>query len=355
MAEEKKEDIHSDNKTGQIPKDFGGVVDALHSKQKLASLRTYQGDMAEFIKEKNESTMFIALKEKERKEEREKKEQKEIPVINKKKFSMRDGLKTNLTSLSLSLLLLAGGVVASLYIFQFAVSEKPSPVVIDTEIIPYNNFITLANLTNKNIGDEFANLELSNGVSLIKISSASGLSLENSKDFLDFLNISLPGTLERTLKNDYAIGMISQNNQKSYFLVFSVNDFGRAFSGMLEWEKTMEQDLAFFNVGEKGVADMNTAASTTNNNLATTTKGQVSTTTTATTPEVVSPVVSIDRGVFNWKDLIIKNKDTRGLVNQKNQAKIAYTFLDKNTILITSSLSAIGDMSATYASRSVAR
>ena len=37
------------------PNDFGRVIDALHSKQKLPSLRTYQGDMAEFIKSKDES------------------------------------------------------------------------------------------------------------------------------------------------------------------------------------------------------------------------------------------------------------------------------------------------------------
>jgi len=347
MAEEKNENINSDNKTGQIPKDFGGVIDALHSKQKLASLRTYQGDMAEFIKEKNESTMSIALKEKERKEERkEEKEQKEVPILIKKKVSTGDGFKINLTSLSLSLLLLAGGVVASLYIFQFAGKEPLPEVTIDTEIIPYNNFITLANLTNKNIGEEFAKLAPSNGVSIIKISNVSGSTLQNAKDLLDFLDISLPGTLERTLKSEYAIGMISQNNQKSYFLALSVNDFGRAFSGMLEWEKTMEKDLAFFSVEIKPVNNTNIITSTTTNALATTT---------STTTKTLLPPAPLVKDVFNWKDIIIKNKDTRALVNQKNQAKIAYTFLDKNIILITNNLSAIGDMSTAYASRSVAR
>ena len=46
--------------------EFGRVIDALHSKQKLPSLRTYQGDMAEFIKSKNESVISIAVKEKEK-------------------------------------------------------------------------------------------------------------------------------------------------------------------------------------------------------------------------------------------------------------------------------------------------
>jgi predicted RNase H-related nuclease YkuK (DUF458 family) len=31
--------------------DFGRVIDSLHNKSKLSSLRTYQGDVAEYIKE----------------------------------------------------------------------------------------------------------------------------------------------------------------------------------------------------------------------------------------------------------------------------------------------------------------
>ena len=319
------------------PNKFGKVIDALHSKQKLASLRTYQGDMAEFIKEKNQSTISIALKEKERKEEREEKE--ELAPEQKRVTASGNGFKMNLTSLALSLLLLAGGAVASLYIFQFIGKEPPVEVILDTEIIPYNNSIILANLTNKNIGEEFTKLALSNGVSIIKVSDTSGLVLQKSQDFLDFLEISLPGTLERTLKNEYAIGIISQNNQKAYFLVLAVNDFGRAFSGMLEWEKTMEKDLTFFNVEIKPASNTNVTTSTT----------------TSTTTKVILFPTPLVKDVFNWKDLIIKNKDTRALVNQKNQAQIAYTFLDKNTILITNNLTAIGDMSTAYASRSFAR
>ena len=61
MDPEKKEEVNK----------FGKVIDLLHNKTKLPSLRTYQGDMAEFIKNKDESIVSIVVKEKE-KEEREK-------------------------------------------------------------------------------------------------------------------------------------------------------------------------------------------------------------------------------------------------------------------------------------------
>ena len=48
--------------------DFGRVIDALHTKSKLSSLHTYQGDVAEYVKDKQESVISIAVKEKERQE-----------------------------------------------------------------------------------------------------------------------------------------------------------------------------------------------------------------------------------------------------------------------------------------------
>jgi hypothetical protein len=306
-------------------KKFENVIDALHNKSKLPSLRTYQGDMAEFIKEKNESTISIALKEKEKKDEEKKEEEFSLP---KKSASKKEGFQINLTIIILSLLLIGGGVLASFYIFQFLKEEPVNEVVLKEEIIPYNNSITLANVTSADLGSELGKLSPANGISVIKISGIDGLPIQKAKDFFAFLKISLPPALERTLKDQYLVGVISQNKENSYFVVITVNDFGKSFSSMLDWEASMVKDLSFLNVE----TNMATIASTT----ATTT-------------------IPIKQESFIWKDIIIKNKDTRGLVNEKDKSKIAYTFLDKNTILITGNLSAIGEISSVYASRSVAR
>lgn len=336
--------------------EFGKVIDVLHNKQKLPSLRTYQGDMAEFIKEKNQSTISIALKEKERKEERE--QEQNLAPVTKKTVATGSGFQMNLVSLFLSIILLAGGAVAVMYVMDFFKKEPVAEVVIETKIIPYNNSITLTNLTNKNIGTELAKISPTNGVNILKISDIGGNMIIKAKDFFNFLEISLPSTLGRTLKDDYAMGIFSQNNLKPYFLVISVNDFGQAFSGMLAWEETIVKDLAFLeddspidSVSENLPLATATKilASTT---IATSTNKTISTSTASTTVVIKIPMKP---EIFSWKDIIVKNKDTRALVNAKNQSKIAYTFLDKNTILITNNLSAIGDLSFIYASRAVAR
>ena len=87
--------------------------------------------------------------------------------------------------------------------------------------------------------------------------------------------------------------------------------------------------------------------------MATSTATSTATSSASTTVVINIPMKQPD--VFSWKDLIIKNKDTRALVDEAGQARMAYTFLDKNTILITNNLSAIGDITSIYVSRSVVR
>jgi len=313
---------------GEEKDDFGRVIDTLHNKSKLPSLRTYQGDMAEFIKEKNESVLSIAVKEKirkdERKEQEEKQEKEEVKEINIEqkqdlepqiihKNKPQNGLQVNLTMILLSLFLIVGGITAVFYIFNLLKSGPVDQTILMNDIIPYNSVSTLANVSNLNLKDQLIKLPVANGINIIKISDTNGVSFLKAKDFFSFLKISLSSELLRTLKDDYVLGSISQNGKNLYFLIITVNDFGVAFSAMLDWETIMVNDLSFL-------------------------EGDLQ-----------------NKDSFSWRDIIIKNKDTRALVNDAEKSQIAYTFLDKNTILIVGDLSIIGDISSAFASRRVAR
>ena len=348
-------DIGGENKEEKEVDKFGKVIDALHNKAKLPSLRTYQGDMAEFIKNKDESVVSVVIKEKEKREREEKEQEKKwqekiakeeekkkenkvkteiekeeegsimFPKPIEKPKSKGNGLQINITIIILSLFLIIGGVAVSFYIIKALKKPQLSEVVLEQDIIPYNNLITLANVTKLNFWSELAGLNLENGVNLLQISGVDGNLFKKSEDFFDFLDVSL--SLNRTLKDEYVVGVISQKGKTTPFIILMINDFGRAFSAMLEWEKSIEKDLTFLTSKTK--------------------IGQ-----TASTTEVGAPLTS---EAFVWKDIIIKNKDTRGLVNSKNQSKIAYTFLDKNTILIVGDIDMIGEISSIYASRSIVR
>jgi hypothetical protein len=309
--------MEPENKNQNNDSDFGKVVEELHNKSPLPTLRTYQGDTAEFIKSKNESVISIATKERARQDQKKKELDLEF-AKNPENHEARhesakgEGVRTNLTFIALILALVGGGAWASLYIYNAFTKEPMPEVMLTNEIIPTNNILTLANSTKTNFGSEIKTLSYTNGINLVKVSDANGALIQKSRDFFNFLAIAPPPTLERTLKDYYFLGAFSEETTDSLFVILTVNDYGIAFSSMLTWEEKIEKDFGFFN----------SATST---------------------------------DTYTWKDVIVKNKDTRALINPRGNAKIAYTFLDKNTILIVNNLPSIGTLSSLYASRAVAR
>ena len=295
---------------------FGHVVDVLHNKTKIPALRTYQGDMAEFIKEKNESVLSIAIKEKQKKDEEKQKEvDYSILQNDNKKIVKGDSLQINLTIILSAILLIFGGVVVFFYISTFLSNNKNSNQELPKyQIIPSNNISNII-IDPKNILAGFSKTKLPFGVSIIKISSIDGSEIKNSKDLFKFLNVSLPPFLDRTLKPEYEIINFSKDEKSSIGLILKVSDFGTAFSGMLDWEENMPEDLSF----------------------------------------LVSNIKEVGSETFVWQDEIIKNKDIRVFLNKKEESKISYSFLDKNTIIITGDMYVVGEIASLFASSNFTR
>ncbi len=294
-------------------KGFGKVVEELHNKQRLSALRTYQGDMAEFIKEKNQSVISVKLKEKERKEKRE--EELINSGVQSKKAGSKSNFQVNLTMLALSITLLAAGASAFFYVFSFITNRPSTQIKIETDLIPYNSVTTLANVSKETLREEMAKLPPPNGIEIIKISDQNGKLLSDTVEFFDFLEVGNSLSLRRTLGKNFVLGLAEQKGESSRFLIFTINDFGIAFSSMLAWENSLAQDLAF----------LRNSTDTDN-------------------PEQ-----------YSWQDVITGNKDVRSLTNKAGISDISYTFLDRKTILIAEDISIIANLAAAYASRSVAR
>lgn len=283
------------------------VASLLHNKSKLQSLRTYQGDVADIIKSQNESVASITIKEKIRDEQ-------EAPKVEKPNVGV------SFVTLLMTLLLIGGSAVAILFVWRVLVNEQSPQIQIETEIISANNTVAISLITKSGLASELQKASLQMGVVLLKLHDTKGEPIDSATTFFDLLGIELPSLLLRNLRGEFALGTHSSQNQiPAYFLILRADDFGVAFSGLLEWEGNMSNDLSF--LGTR-VQDANTSTKS-----------------------------------FVWKDVIIKNKDARTLVSTANGSDIllAYSFLDKNTILITNSLHAISEIASIYASRSVAR
>lgn len=313
--------------------DFGKVIDTLHSKQKLSSLRTYQGDMAEFIKDRNESVVSIALKERKGKEEKQKEEESKAEFAPRQAHS-KSSIRRNFSMASLSFILLSLGGAAAYFVFNNLDFDRVEAPVVEEKLISYNDTVTFSGSGPLELGMEIANVFPSNGISIIEVAS-NGNVIEKSNDFFAFMGVTPPATLSRTLKDDYALGVSSRDGKFSKFIILTVNDFGRAFSGMLEWEASMEKDLSFLitkPLSKEIEENTDTEASS--------------------TPSQMPALPPVSENYF-WKDIIVKNKDTRSLVNDGGQSKIGYSFLDKNTIIIVDNIYTIGDLSDIYVSHIV--
>lgn len=284
--------------------DFGKVIDALHTKPKLSTLRTYQGDVAEFIKDKNKSTLSIALEEKHKQEEEKQEEIKE-------KSGSTKNLEANFTAIILSITLIIAGVFASIFIFNYLTTPREIEVSLKTDIIPYNNEITLANMSPESFVAEIQNIPPQNGISIIDISDNQGNQINTSSSFFDFLNIR-GRTVTRYFDKNFVLGV---NGQDSLFLIFETSDFGATFSGMLDWEKDIQEDLSF----------------------------------------MFEPQPKEEGAVYSWKDSIIKNKDVRTFSNNKGVSIIYYSFLDKNTLVITNNEKTLTDIFSSFASKPFVR
>ncbi len=296
-------------------KDNVNVIGALHKSEALPSLRTYQGDVAEFIKEKNESVTSIAVKEKEKRRVEEREE-------SIKSGGKSEGFRISFIAIVLSLFLLFAGAVTVFFVVKFLSKEEPI-ISLKQEIIPYNNEVSLPNLARETFGEQLGLLSEAPGITAIRLSDTSGKSINTLPLFFSFLGANPPSSLSRSLKPEFFFGAMNNSGSISHFLIVSSDDFGIAFSGMLEWETTLAKDLYFLS-----------------NNYS-----DIENTQTDLEEEVLGDI---------WKDVIIKNKDTRSLFSG-NKPIIAYTFLDKSTILITNNLESIGEISSSFASRSVIR
>jgi hypothetical protein len=279
------------------------LVKELHNKGKLPSLRTYQGDMAKYINEKNESVISIALKEKERREEQEKEEPRE---------SKKEGFSINFPILIASLVLLVGSLAVLAYVFEFF-GTKTEVSEVEITLIPFGNTVIINDATKTNFSSSLAGQNINDGASRYKIIS-NGRVISDTKTFFDFLEIKPPSILERSLSGKFELGVIVSREQNMRFLMFETDDFGMAFSGMLEWERKITEDLSF-------IAD----------------NGRQ------------SPAGA------EWKDIIIGNKDTRALVDPSGKALFAYTFLDKNNLVIVKDTKTISEVSKLFSARSFAR
>lgn len=290
----------------------------LHKEEPLPHLRTYHGDIAEFIKSKDQSLADIALKQNEKKreeKERDKIQQIKIEETESEKTKSFSELPQNFLIYVISLVLIFGAGATLWYLFAFRKSQDPVNISEEKTIIGTKKTVTLdfSGATREGLKETYNSLRASadylNSVMAIIISNSDTKTVIVAGDLVDGLDFNMPSALRRTLGDEFMLGLYGDGVARDFFLLLKIKDYGIAFRDMLEWENDLIKD--FEPLLKKDFTSSSMAAT------------------------------SSTQAIFVFKDLIVKNKDTRAAISAKDNVRIIYTFLNKETILLTESETAL--------------
>ncbi len=286
------------------------ILDALNQNQiadrDSRTIRTFQADIADAIKNDNISMIRVALAEKKRQE---------------RQGSYDDTIaqkKSNKTLIWVVLSAVALVIVAMIGVyFLIPKPQTPEQIVAEKKAEPlmYAEQFTQINIDGKTVDDLERLLRREKGTD-IPLGSMKGIIFTTTSgsttypiiasDLFNIFNTRAPEGLKRSLEDKFMLGIYSFSPY-DFFAIFKINSYDTAFASMLEWEPFIETDLGNVFITKKLVPlDRSTTTS---------------------------------RGLFSrtFVDKTIENKDVRVLVDTEGTPAMLYTFLDKQTLVMASS------------------
>ena len=261
------------------------------TKPPVKSLRTYRGDVEEAIQKNHFSASSILVAE------QSKKKDGLLEFETPEDAKARNKFYIIIGSIMLLLGVMTVGAMYYLKSQQEVVIEQKTKTLI---AFSEEKTILIANITrDKFITDilsEKNSFQLPvNSVLYLNTVDSSG-NPEKAENVLSLFAPQMPASLVRSFENKYMLGIYSFDTNEP-FLILITDDFASSFSGMLKWEKDMISDLGkLFLIPQK-----------------------ISTSTTR----------------LLFKDETSKNKDLRVLKGDNGKPVLLYSFIDKNTLVIT--------------------
>lgn len=266
-----------------------------------SSIRTYQGDLSKIIKNKEVSLAGAVIAE-------EKKQRTRFSKIGVE-------TKKNIFLFAASAVLVVAGILSVCLLNTL----KPSPIIKikDAELKPivyteYQKELFFEKPSklklSATIQKEAENLNIPLG-SLIYLyltqrdiqgEEEMGKSLISVAQFMELIDARIPASLLRFIDPNFMFGFHS-STQNRPFLIMKTRSFENSFPEMLRWEENIIEDLRTVFAED-------------------------------------NPVLSKDRlreQGYQFKDVVIKNKDVRAVLDGGGKILFAYAFPDKETIVIT--------------------
>ncbi len=254
----------------------------------IKSLRTFAGDVEEAIEKEKFSTATIALAEQKRREERHEKIE-EFPEVK------------NRTSLyiygAIGLFVLSIVLVAGVYIWRNRQDKK----IVERPVTPISftklDTFPIAGKNKDALQTEILSQQKSFNSPINSVLFINFVDTFNKADdvssLISLIFPNIPSSLARSFAGNYMFGIYAYD-VNAPFIILNTNDYALSYSGMLKWENSIPYDLGkIFNI----------------------------------TPNASTTLKFIDKS--------IKNYDMRVLTDDARNTLLVYSFINRNTLVIT--------------------
>lgn len=288
----------------------------------LKQIRTYQGDIAAALHKEDASLVSIQIAEKAKQDLLKK--NTSVPETEKED---EGGIQIKSIALFLGGLILIGAAgFAGWYSYTTYLKKTAVPII----VIPQNRFLPVASTENI----DTTSLTKQALVSLIQSEKKNALTggnllhielrkgaledspLLNTTEFLLLAEAKPPANLVRAFDPLFMLSVLGGTPESTVILI-KIDSYENAFAGMLEWEKSLREDLLPFFTSEAGIA-------------------------------------SVPPGTA-FSDITIKNKDARILVDESGKGALIYTFYNQNLLIITDNEASLRTMLQKLDTQALAR
>lgn len=270
-----------------------------HNDPSIKSIRTYRSDAAEAIQGQHFSVASIAVAAS------KKRESNQVEYSN-------EGKGWSWLAILFSIILIISSVGGLYYVYKLKSSVK-APTIAKSAVVSLlksEKQIELSLGTSENLLESFSNLvdttdsTVDSVVYVYPTTVSSGAkALVTAQQFFAKTTPNMPSRLLRSLGNEFMLGSYVFDG-KIPFIILKNTFYQNAYSGMLEWEKNMNDDLS----------------------------------------AMVQKRLQQEATQPNFEDSVIRNKDVRTLKTIAGDIVLAYVFIDQSTILITTNTKALENL-----------
>lgn len=304
----------------------------------LSRVKTYQDAIAEALRSQDMSSAGMLMAEQKKRDNLEK-ERSEQTISNPKNKIL---MVVSIVLIVSALILVAFAIIkanqrqpeeAGLVLkSKYFITEKN--IEVSSSQLPRNTFLRIQQAATEMLANnEIANLVLTKE---IKADPNSEFEIRvkapyNTEDLLSLLGARAPENIRKVLDPEFLLG-VHKSTQNEIFLLFRVTNYENAYAGMLSWETALARDMeqifstqiakARITTTQEVFSEETTATSTT-----------TSTSTATTVPQFVQKTIDNTRV---WNDKVIRNTDTRALLDENGRVVFFYSIIDKEYVFFGS-------------------